>query len=280
MKMAFAVFMTAMTCSAEVIGEMDASSDNLGHKVSVDDFHRFDFPGAPITLIEPHWYDLADDMTGRKDLFDLKAGASHKAMIIADVASVTPVGLSGLDACRFDDVFSKRVIIFWYRVHLLVRNLENGVFPLESFTTAVPYQVDMLEHGKWFYYRGMTLRCELARCGKNWIAIKACPVKPYGNFNKGIASPLVVGDQEDSGGAPQRHGLEIDYGDGVKVHYLPGEVLLCGKFGVFFDFNQTISIVVSADSSLLKVDYWRNAWFKPTILFGAREGQVCIASRG
>lgn len=270
MKLAFAVVMTVMACSAEVIGEKDALSDNIGHKVSADDFHRFDFPSAPIALQEPHWYDLADDMTGRKDLLDLKAGTLHKVVIIVDVASVTPVGLSGLDAYRFDDGYSQRLVVFWYRVHLLVRKHESGVCPLESFTMSVPYQADMLEQGRWFYYRGMTLRCELARSGKNWIAIKACPVKPYGDFNKGIRVPLLAGVQKDSDGVPQRYSLKIDYGDGVKVLYSPGAVLLCGKFGVFFDFNQTVSIVVSADSSSLDADYWRNAWFKPRMIFGGQ----------
>lgn len=256
-------FATSITCLAEHL------QDTLGRiavcqRVIEDDFSQIDFPSPPCVVCENRaLYDNPENMR----LSSLVAGQQDDkdvTQVVVDVASVTPIGLSNLDVARFSTACADRQVAFWYRIYCVVRKRDSESFPLECFVLAVPYFCNTAR--EWVFYKGMTLTAKLQKRRDGWLFLAAQIARPYGEFNcdDTKVSCEMIKELRD-GKEEMKCGLLVNYGDDAIAIYSPGDVVVSGRFGNFYDFNQDGCIKVKLLKESNMAEYLRTAWFKPVV---------------
>ena len=203
--------------------------------------------------------------------------------VIADVESVSLVGIrfgsewpekpeSGEEDGASE--FSSRQTVGTYQVTALVRKTVKGelhaerlIFPVEK-PAANQYNED--EHGRWGFFRGMTLKLGLRRTADGWSVCAVRPALPYPPYSTENITLWTMEFPPDGrfkccdismDGKVQDGLLTIQYGDHTLVRFIARSVAARCFDGEFPDYGGSVVHSVYAYGAGSDTNYWADAWF-------------------
>lgn len=209
--------------------------------------------------------------------------ADAEVEVIADVESVSLVGIRfGSEwpekpECGEEDgdsEFSSRQTVGTYQVTALVRKTVKGelhaerlIFPVEK---PAANQCNEDEHGRWGFFRGMTLKLGLRRTADGWsvCAVRpALPYPPYSTENITLWTKEFPPDGRfkccnlSMDGKVQDGLLTIQYGDHTLVRFIARSVAARCFDGEFPDYGGSVVHSVYLYGAGSDTNYWADAWF-------------------
>ena len=204
--------------------------------------------------------------------------ADAEVEVIADVESVSLAGVrfgsEWPEQSESDEEFSPRQTVGTYQVTALVRKTVKGelkaerlIFPVEKLA-ANQYNED--EHGRWGFFRGMTLKLGLRRTADGWSVCAVRPALPYPPYstenitlwNKEFPPDgrfkccNLSMDVEVSDGL-----LAIQYGDHTFVRFIARSVAARCFDGEFPDYGGSVVHSVYLYGAGSDTNFWADAWF-------------------
>lgn len=216
--------------------------------------------------------------------------------VIADVESASLAGVrfgsQWPEQSESDEEFSPRQTVGTYQVTALVRKTVKGelkagrlVFSVEKLAAS---QYNEEEHGRWWFFRGVTLKLGLRRTADGWCVCVVRPALPYPPYS---TEDIALWNKEfppdgrfkccdiSMDGKVQDGLLTIQYGDHTLVRFIARSVAARCFDGAFADYGGSVVHSVYAYGAGSDTNYWANAWFADDTSGESDEGRDALEPR-